>query len=67
MAKLAEVQKIIKSLRKQGFTRYRIAKESGVDWKTLVNWENGVSVPRIEKYRSLSKFNDNPDKGYLEK
>jgi len=47
---------IITKLRKQGITKYQIAKECGVKWQTVHMWEKGVFEPREKHRERLQKL-----------
>ena len=44
---------LIKKLRKQGMTKYKIAKEVGVTWQTVNMWEKEVFRPKQDKLDKL--------------
>ena len=40
----------------RGFTQREVAEKLGISTKTLVNWENGITFPTIEKVYELCEL-----------
>ncbi len=43
---------------KKGYTQIEVAKKMNVDKSTVSKWENGESVPRVDKLKFLSVLYD---------
>lgn len=41
---------------KRGVTDYRVHKDTGIATSTLSDWKNGISVPKVDKLKILSKY-----------
>lgn len=40
----------------RGFTQREVAEKLGISTKTLVNWENGITFPTIERVYELCEL-----------
>ena len=47
---------LIKQLREQGFSKWRIGKELSVSWQTVNFWSKDVFQPTPEHYEVLRKL-----------
>ena len=54
---------LIKKLRKQGLTKYKIAQAVGVTWQTVNMWEKEVFSPKPDKLKKLEELSNNQAQG----
>lgn len=46
----------IEELLKRGFSKYRIAKETGVSWNTVQLWSKGIYKPKLKHSEKIKKL-----------
>lgn len=49
-------KKIIEALEAKGFTRYRIAKETGISNQCLGHWVSGKRTPDLDSKKTCEKI-----------
>lgn len=53
---MTEAQELIKKLREQGVTKYRMAKVTGTAWQSIHAYERGMYSPRPDKLALLQSL-----------
>ena len=50
------LKEIIDKLKKEGYTKYSLAKKLGVSWNTLQMWYRGAYAPNEENKKKLGEL-----------